>query len=137
MSEALYHELSFYTLAHPGKDFIHQHLTDAYTAQTATTATQPVAVFFALAGLYLLMERQYSGRQIQQAHLKMAAGKQQIFPVFDLPENRGSITVADVLSVPPGPDRDHKIYEWCAAVWQAYREQHRTIAALTETWYQG
>ena len=30
--EELFHELSFYTLAHPDPAFIHQHIVDAYAA---------------------------------------------------------------------------------------------------------
>ncbi len=48
-----YHELSFYTLAHTGKTFIHQHIVDAYAAQAADAKTKSITIFFALAGLYL------------------------------------------------------------------------------------
>jgi hypothetical protein len=37
----LYHELSYYTLAHPDPSFIHQHIVDAYAAQHADDARRP------------------------------------------------------------------------------------------------
>ncbi len=63
-----YYELSFYTLAHPDKDFIHQHIVDAYAAQTASEKTKPITIYFSLAGLYLFIEKDYTGRQVQKAH---------------------------------------------------------------------
>ena len=61
-----YHELAFYTLAHPDKDyFIHQHIVDAFQAQTADEHSKPIAIIFSLAGLYLSAEKGYSGRTVQ------------------------------------------------------------------------
>lgn len=41
-----YNELSFYTLAHPDQlYFIHQHIVDAQTAQTADATTKQVSIF--------------------------------------------------------------------------------------------
>jgi hypothetical protein len=52
----LFHELSFYTLSHGDPAFIHQNSVDAYTAQHADETTKPIAVVFALIGLYLHLE---------------------------------------------------------------------------------
>ena len=49
----LYHELSAYTLSHPDPSFIHQYVVDAFAAQTADENTKPIALTFALVGLYL------------------------------------------------------------------------------------
>ena len=53
MTEMLddYHELYAYTMGRPR--FILQHVVDAHLAQTATAASKPIGVIFALAGLYL------------------------------------------------------------------------------------
>jgi hypothetical protein len=59
-----YHELSFYTLSLQDKDFIHQHIADAYVARTVDNYIKPIALFFSLAGLYLAIEKKYSGRQV-------------------------------------------------------------------------
>jgi Family of unknown function (DUF5946) len=68
----LYHELSCYTLTHPDPSFIHQHIVDAYTAQNANEITKPIAVVFALIGLYLHVEKNFTGRQVQRFHMKLA-----------------------------------------------------------------
>jgi len=52
-SQELYHELAYYTLSHQSKDFIHQYVVDAFTAQEADNETKPIAIVYALAGLYL------------------------------------------------------------------------------------
>jgi len=52
-----FYELSYYTLAHPGPASIHQHVVDAFTAQTGDRGLKPIAVAFALTGLCLYLER--------------------------------------------------------------------------------
>src|SRR5262249_16749859 len=60
-----YYELAYYPLALRDPSFIHQHLVDAFTAQYASEQTKPIALTFSLVGLYLLVERQFTGRQVQ------------------------------------------------------------------------
>jgi hypothetical protein len=128
-----FHELSFYTLGHPDKEyFIHQHGVDAFQAQTADEETKLIGLVFALIGLYLFLEKGYTGKQVQQAHMKMAENKKS-WPRLSLPASRGQITVADVLNTTPGPERDLMIKSWCASVWQAYKDWHPTIATLAKT----
>ncbi len=64
-----YNELCCYTLAHGDTSFIHQHVVDAFAAQTAGDGTKPIALAFALIGLYLHVEREFSGKQVQRAHM--------------------------------------------------------------------
>ncbi len=126
----LFHELTFYTLAHPDTVyFIHQHAVDAFTAQTADALTKPVGLTFSLAGLCLFIEKNYSGRQVQLAHMKMAAQKRS-WPVFILPKHRGKISVADVLAAKPGEERDEKLRKWCRDVWDAYHDNHERVRVL-------
>jgi hypothetical protein len=40
------------------------------------------------------------------------------------------MTSTDVVAEPAGPERDQRIDAWCASVWEAFREDHRTIADL-------
>lgn len=127
-----YYELSFYTLAHKDKSFINQHIVDAYAAQTADLHTKPVNIIFSLAGLYLFIEKNYTGRQVQLAHLQMAKNKR-VLPEIILPENRGDITVSDVLVAPPGEQRDQMIRQWCASVWEAFSANRDTIIFITHS----
>lgn len=63
--QQMYNQLAFYTLSHPDKIFfIHQLVVDAYTAQHADAQTKPIAITFALAGLYLVVEKNYTGKQV-------------------------------------------------------------------------
>jgi hypothetical protein len=128
--ENKFQALCFYTLMHGGAAFIHQHVVDAYAVQTADENTKPIKVFFALAGLYLLHQKKYTGKQIQQAHITITRGSKE-FPTFVLPAHRGSITVAQVQATSPGALRDEMIYTWCANVWQAVISLHPQIEQAT------
>ena len=124
-----YHELSCYTLAHSDPSFIHQHIVDAYTAQHANERTKPIAVVFALIGLYLHIEKNFTGREVQRFHMKLAKNRRRwVRP--QLPTERGAITVRHVLAAAGGPSRDALINSWCASVWDAWNESHDHIANL-------
>ncbi len=99
--QELFDELSFYTLAHDDPAFIHENSADAYRAQHIDHATKPIAVVFAVVGLYLYLEKGFTGRQVQRAHMRMAKHRK-TWPRLPLPASQASITVADVLATPPG-----------------------------------
>ena len=124
-----YDDLRCYTLTRGDPSFIHQHVVDAFTAQHADAQTKPIAITFALVGLYLLVERQFSGRQVQRVHTELANHKQ-TWPVFSLPPSRGLITVFDVVSAPEGVERDKAVHAWCASVWEAFHACRPAVAEL-------
>ena len=124
-----YTELQCYTLAHRGSEFIHQHVVDAWTAQHADARTKPIAVIFALVGLHLHVEKGFSGRRVQRAHMALARRKRTWAPL-PLPRERGSLTASWVMAAPAGTERDRAIDAWCADVWGAFRDSHGTVAAL-------
>ncbi len=126
----VFNELSFYTLGHPDMIyFIHQHIVDAFQAQTADETTKPIGLTFSLIGLYLYLKKNFTGRQVQQAHMKLAQNKK-VWPQLELPKQRGTITVSSVLKTEPGQSRDLMIKEWCSSVWDAYKECHEDIKTL-------
>ena len=127
--EEQYNELAFYTLAHPAPSFIHQHVVDAYAAQHATEATKPITIVFALVGLYLYLEKNFSGRQVQKAHMQLAKFRK-TWTRPSLPAAFGSVVISDVTAAPAGEPRDAQIRAWCVSVWAAWRESHTEIAAL-------
>ena len=131
MREA-YNEVYAYTMGRPG--FILQHVVDAFSAQTATDATKAIGIIFALVGLYLRVERQFSGREVQKVHIRLARQKRP-WPTIVLPRDRGSMTVADVLAVPEGDDRDRAIDAWCRSVWTAFGDVRPTIIALLREYH--
>jgi hypothetical protein len=121
-----YLELSYYTLAHPDPSFIHQHVVDAYAAQHADESAKPIGVVFALIGLYLYVEKGFTGREVQKVHMKLASlRKHWVRP--NLPTERGAITVRHVLGAAPGQPRDAMIRQWCASAWGAWNESREQI----------
>jgi Family of unknown function (DUF5946) len=126
---AAYDEVYVYTMGRPG--FILQHVVDAFAVQTANDESKPISVVFGLVGLYLHVEKQFSGRQVQRVHMELGRRKQQ-WPRVYVPEDRGTITVADVLAASAGPDRDMAIDNWCRSVWTAFGANRQTIIALLQ-----
>lgn len=127
--QELYNELAYYTLSHRDPSFIHQHVVDAFTAQHADEHAKPIAVVFALIGLCLYLEKNFTGRQVQQMHMRLGRWRKQ-WPRLPLPAQRGPITASDVLAAPPGKARDEMIRVWCASVWQAWEGRRRQILDL-------
>lgn len=127
-----YDELCAYTLTHGDAAFIHQHVVDAFAAQQATPASKPIGVTFALVGLYLHVERSYTGRQVQHVHMLLAR-RERSWPTFELPTDRGAMTAADVMRAPEGANRDRAIHDWCVSVWEAVAmNRDRIIDLLRE-----
>jgi Family of unknown function (DUF5946) len=124
-------QLSYYTLAHGNPAFIHQHVVDAYGAQHIRPSASTIGAAFALAGLYLAVERGFTGRQVQKMHMLMASRSKQ-WPRFDPPRDVGPLTVADVLAVEPGLPRDEAIMRWCGSVWGAWSTEHDRVRAMVD-----
>lgn len=124
-------ELSYYTLAHGDRAFIHQHLVDAYGAQHVRQSKSTVGATFSLAGLYLALEKGFTGRQVQKMHMVMAS-KSKEWPRFVPPANVGTMTVADVVKVDPGPQRDKELMRWCESVWKAWSSEQPRVRQVME-----
>lgn len=60
------------------------------------------------------------------------ASKTKIFITLNLPEDRGQVSVKNVLDEPAGTKRNMKIMEWCRSVWSTYADQHRKIIEATD-----
>ena len=129
--QRLCHELSLYTLSHGDPFFIHQVAVDAYAAQHAGPASKPITIAFALVGLCLLLERGYTGKAVQRAHMRLA-GRSKRWPSFDPPAHRGGVTVADVLRAAPGGERDTAIMRWAASVWMAWDREQAALRTLID-----
>jgi hypothetical protein len=125
---ARYHELSARTLADRDPTFPHQLAVDAYGAQHATVTSKPIATAFALIGLYLVLERGFTGHQAQRAHMFLGRRKEE-WPRFEPPDDRGAVTVADVLAAGEG-GRNEALRRWAASVWAAWRGGHERVAEL-------
>ena len=125
--QSAYDELYVYSMGRP--NFILQHVVDAQQAQTATEDSKPMGLVFSLMGLFLHVERGFSGSQVQQLHRQLARHRRQ-WPTIPLAGARSSMTVVDVMAVPAGAERDAAIDRWCVAVWNAFSDSRHTITAL-------
>lgn len=130
-SRSTHEELQCYTLTLGDRTFIHQHVVDAWTAQRAEPGGKPIGLAFALAGLHLHLDRGFTGREVQRAHMAMARATKE-WPCFPIPEDRGTVTAIDVMRAAPGPDRVRAIDSWCASVWAAFHESHQAVAEVVE-----
>ncbi len=124
-----YNTLQGYTLMLRDEAFIHQHVVDAWMAQHADETTKSIGLTFALIGLYLHVERGFSGRQVQQAHMTLGRHKRS-WPRLSLPADRGSITAVDVIAAAPGPARNKAIEAWASSVWRAFQDSRPAVASL-------
>jgi hypothetical protein len=129
--QELYDELAYYTLSHPDPAFLHQNIVDAYAAQHVDADTKPIQTVFALAGLYLCVERGFTGKQAQRAHMQLAKQRKQ-WPLLTSPREFGAITVGDVLAASSGDERDAMIRRWCVSVWEAWSSSHTEIRSLVK-----
>lgn len=117
-------ELTAWTLSLRDREFIHQHVVDAWAAQHADASSRPIAVAFALVGLYLHLEKGYTGREVQRAHMQLGQPQgrgpgRKDWPEFQLPHARGRGTVRDVIAAPES-ERAAAIDRWCRSVWEAW-----------------
>ena len=128
----LYSELTYYTVMRGDPNFIHQHLVDAYAAQHANDTQPPIRVAFALVGLYLAFEQGATGRQAQRMHMLLAQRSKQ-WPRFPRPTQTGALTVKDVVSAPPGPQRDEALMRWARSVWDAWAHERDSVKRLIDT----
>lgn len=127
--EDLYNELAYYTLSHSDPSFIHQHAVDAYTAQHADENTKPIGAVFALVGLCLYLEKNFTGRQVQMMHMRLGRHRKP-WPRLTPPAQRGEITISQVMAAPAGKARDEMIHAWCASVWLSWKESRQQILEL-------
>lgn len=124
-------ELCAYTLTLGDPEFIHQHVVDAQAAQQATEHDRPIKPAFALIGLCLHLERGFTGKQVQRAHMYLGA-RSKTWPRFAVPAARGSVTVHDALAAAPGAERAAAIERWCRSVWDSHALNHAAVRQLLD-----
>jgi uncharacterized protein DUF5946 len=124
-----YNMLCAYTLNRRDAKFIHQHVVDAFLAQHADERTKPMGLTFALLGLYLFVERGFTGKQVQRVHVELARQKR-AWLMFTIPADRGAISAVEVMHAAEGPERDRAIHAWCASVWAAFAAKRETLVEL-------
>lgn len=119
----LYGELTADTISKGDPGFVHQHCVDAYGAQHSGGHTKPITTAFSLVGLYLFVERDYTGTQVQRAHTTLGE-QDRDWPELSPPPSPGETTVQTVVEADPGEERDRRIEEWAESVWQNWDHAH-------------
>jgi hypothetical protein len=122
----LFSDLSCYSVSKEDAEFLHQHAVDAYAAQHAGGKTRNITVCFGLIGLYLALEKGYTGKQVQRAHMQIAKVRKD-WPRLEPPSRPASINVMDILQAPDGGERDAMIREWMAAVWESWAGRRQLV----------
>lgn len=125
-----YNELAFFTLNLHDERFVHQYVVDAFTCQYANNNTKPISLTFALVGLYLYVEKGYSGRDVQKFHTLMSKNKI-AWPNFTIPSYQ--TLLVDISSVIDSNDQNERIElieKWCVGVWKANKENHDKLEDL-------
>jgi hypothetical protein len=118
----LYHELSAYFIMSPDVTFRTQHAVDAYGAQHSDSRVKNIRTAFSLIGLYLAVELEYTGKQVQQSHMELA--KRNIkWSSFIQPNQPYALSVSDVLGVEE-VKRNEKLMEWSKDVWDTWENYH-------------
>lgn len=108
------------------EEFIHQMAIDTYEAQHGGGDTKNIAVVFGLVGLYLSLEKNYSGRQVQKAHMILGE-KNKEWPKLEPPTFNWEYTVKDVLDSSLEKGLKEEIRKWAEVTWRGWGEQQKTI----------
>lgn len=130
-----FEELSAYGYSRGDVEYRHQTVVDAYAAQHVAPDTPTIGPAFALIGLYLRLEHDRTGREVQQAHMVLAGplgNQRRAWPRLDPPGRCGDMTVLDVLQAEPGETRDATALAWARSVWQAWEQKHAWVRATCE-----
>ncbi len=127
----LYSDLMCYTVAKQDPEFIHQYAVDTYAAEHAGGSTRTITVVFGLIGLYLALEKGYTGRQVHLAHMKIAK-KRKVWPRLEPPGQPAVLTVLDVLQARTDGEKDAMIREWMEAVWDSWGDRQEWVRAITD-----
>ena len=127
----MFHDLSCWTLVRHDGRFIHQHAIDAYEVQHAGGRTRPITVMFGLIGLYLALEKGYSGRQVQLAHMKIGKTRRN-WPILEPPSQPAELTVMDVLRAETDEEKEKMLMRWASSVWMIWEPRHRFVREITK-----
>lgn len=112
---------------------LHRLTVDAYAVQhpgiDCPQARNSVGIH--LSRLYLILERGWSIQRANDAMVAITA-KKRTYPWVTPPNNRGAITVQDVLKSQNSSDHLHAVENWAKSAWQAWSAFHETVSRWIE-----
>jgi hypothetical protein len=125
-------EVAGYTAAHIGLlENWHQMCVDAYLCQHVGPGTKAISICFGLNGLYMMLERGFTGLQARAAHGYQAENFT-AWPRFEPPPDVGPLTAVDVALAGSPEEHVDLVRRWGRQVWDAWSHAHEEIAALTD-----
>ena len=109
---------------------LHRLSVDAYAVQhpgvNGPQARNSVGIH--LSRLSLILERGWPIERANDAMLAITAKKRH-YPWLTPPEQRGEITVKDVLAARGPEEHETEVTLWAESVWRAWAEHHATVRA--------
>ena len=124
-------DLQSYTVSLQDPGFIHQHVVNACAAQHTGGTTRPITVAFGLIGLYPALEKGYTGREGERAHMRIAkAGNDWL--LTDPPGRCAALNVMDVLQAGNNEEKDVIIRKWMSAVWASWAGRQQWVRVITD-----
>jgi hypothetical protein len=106
--------------------FKHQIAIDCYGAQHIGGPSKPVTAVYALVGLCLHVERGFSGRQIQAAHMLLARTRSN-WPTLSAPATHYRVTVDMVVAAGCASSRAQQLEAWAVCTWEAWRNEQQWV----------
>lgn len=133
--KALFDIINAGTLSNYDPEFIHQYVVDIYNVQHYNPLYKNISLVFGLTGLYLYNEMQFTGRQIQNAHSKMAdtyknSAYRTWAPSIARPI-KYEITVKYVIDASE-KDRIPAIRIWSVRTWEGWKPFHHEIQGMVK-----
>jgi Family of unknown function (DUF5946) len=108
----------------------HQLLVDTYTAQHVGPNAAAITGAFALVGLYLALERGWSGLEVRDAHQALA-NRYRDWPRFaGAARAQAAVTVEDLALAATTSQYAETLHRWARAVWASWRDEHGLVRAL-------
>lgn len=108
---------------------VHQLTVDSYAVQHAGGPHPDKSVDVHLFGLYLGLEKGIRSPYIPHSLQRLVA-EIEVWPHYDPPKERASLTVFDVAFCDSPVDHIRIVREWAQGVWNSWSEYHAEVATL-------
>jgi hypothetical protein len=109
----------------------HQLTVDAYGAQHPGTPSPPISTAFALIGLSLALEHDWSGTAVRAAQ-QFLAQRYSTWPTFRDRSNGPVLTVSGVVGVTTPDEHADRIQVWARTVWASWAPEHHRVGSWAE-----
>jgi hypothetical protein len=108
---------------------VHQLTVDAYAVQHAGGPHPDKSLGVHLCGLYLALEKSIRSPYVPPVLQRLVASIE-VWPHFEPPTERVSLTVFDVAMCDSPGDHIRVVKEWAQGVWECWAEHHAQVAGL-------